>query len=66
MRLVKVGAFDLTDVELDDMARQVEAVDPGRAAELRRLNEWRQDHPYPPPDYDGRPIYLVLRGRSQA
>ena len=66
MRLVKVGAFDLTDQELDDLAVQSEAAEPEHAAALRRLRAWRQEHPYPPPDYDSSPRYQVLRGRFQA
>jgi len=48
MRLVKVGVWELTDQELDELAAEREATEPDYAAELRRLKEWRREHPDPP------------------
>ena len=60
-RLVNVTMNELTDEEIDEMASQREVDDPEQAAELRRLQAWRRDHPADPMiDERGRG-YLVLR-----
>ena len=61
MRLVNVTVLELTDQELDDAAAARSETEPEYAAHLRRLKEWRRDHPgQSPPDDPGRG-YLVVR-----
>ena len=66
MRLVKVSLWELTDQEPDELTLQCEATEPGYAAELRRLEAWRREHPAPPPmDERGRGYPVVAQARRR-
>ena len=61
VRLVRVGIGELTVEELEEMVAHVATVEPEHAAQLRRVLEWRVEHPLVPPPETNHRVYFVLR-----